>query len=65
MASQPEVPPLREVLGGWEFESFIFAYADKRLLQDVTLNLTHGQKLGIAGENGSGKSTLVNLLFCL
>ena len=33
------------------------------MLQDVSLNLPRGQKLGIAGESGSGKSTLVNLLF--
>ena len=40
-----------------------FTYGDRPVLQDITLDLPRGHKLGVAGESGSGKSTLVNLLF--
>ena len=42
-----------------------FAYPDKpdqAVLHDITINLRHGEKLGIVGKSGSGKSTLVGLL---
>ena len=63
VASKPEAQPLREFRDSLAFESVSFAYADKPVLQELTLALRRGQKLGIAGESGSGKSTLVNLLF--
>ncbi|MEN9572887.1 MAG: hypothetical protein RL514_742 [Verrucomicrobiota bacterium] len=63
VASKPSAQPLREFRDSLAFESVSFAYADKPVLQDVTLTLRRGQKLGIAGESGSGKSTLVNLIF--
>ncbi len=40
-----------------------FNYGGRPVLQDLTLDLPRGHKLGVAGESGSGKSTLVNLLF--
>lgn len=63
VASKPAAQPLREFRDSLAFESVSFAYADKPVLQEVTLALRRGQKLGIAGESGSGKSTLVNLIF--
>ncbi len=44
-------------------ENVGFAYGEKPVLRNITLNIPRGFKLGIAGESGSGKSTLVNLLF--
>lgn len=35
------------------------------VLRDFTLNIPHGQKVGICGRTGSGKSTLVNAIFQL
>src|SRR5829696_8082056 len=45
------------------FENVNFSYGERPVLQNVSLTIPCGFKLGIAGESGSGKSTLVNLLF--
>jgi len=45
-----------------ELERISFKYAEKRVLQDVTLTVARGEFFGILGPNGSGKSTLLNLI---
>lgn len=37
-------------------------YGTKQLLDDVTLYLNAGEKIGIIGVNGTGKSTLLKIL---
>ena len=37
-------------------------YADAKILDDVTVNVYRGDKVGIVGPNGSGKSTLLKTL---
>jgi ATP-binding cassette, subfamily B, bacterial MsbA len=44
------------------FENVTFAYEDRVVIQDFTLVIPRGARVGIAGASGSGKSTLVNLL---
>lgn len=44
-------------------DNLTFSYATHPVLQNFSLSIPKGLKLGIAGESGSGKSTLVNLLF--
>ncbi len=64
----PSAAPLKGATG--EFAPLItlddcrFRYDNKKrwLLQDMTLGVSLGSRIGILGKNGSGKSTLVNLL---
>lgn len=39
-----------------------YAFGDKPIFTDFSLDLTQGEKYAIIGESGSGKSTLVNIL---
>ncbi|RFA31741.1 hypothetical protein CAI16_20160 [Virgibacillus dokdonensis] len=42
--------------------SVVFHYPEKKVLDNVSLKLQKGQKLGIVGESGGGKSTLIRTL---
>jgi ABC-type multidrug transport system fused ATPase/permease subunit len=59
--AQPK--PLKNFEREIRFENVSFSYGERPVLQNVSLTIPRGFKLGIAGESGSGKSTLVNLLF--
>lgn len=54
-----------EVAGALEFENVTIAYKEglKPALQDVTLSIRAGERIGICGRSGSGKSTLLLALF--
>jgi subfamily B ATP-binding cassette protein MsbA len=54
--------PLPQFKQGIAFESVTFAYGEKPALDNISVTLPRGCKLGIAGESGAGKSTMVNLL---
>ncbi|HXJ60162.1 MAG TPA: ABC transporter ATP-binding protein [Verrucomicrobiae bacterium] len=45
------------------FENVAFAYGDRLVLNDFTLAIPRGWRLGLAGPSGCGKTTLLNLLF--
>ncbi|MDX1565486.1 MAG: ABC transporter ATP-binding protein [Phycisphaeraceae bacterium] len=46
----------------FENVSFVYPNAHDPALQDVNLQVSHGQTCAIVGTNGSGKTTLLNLL---
>lgn len=59
----PEPKPLPGFREALVFDNVTFAYGEDPVLQNLSLTVPRGFKLGVAGESGSGKSTLVNLLF--
>lgn len=51
------------IKGDVEFKNIKFAYIDDNyVLNDLSLTVTAGKKIGIVGHTGSGKSSLMNLL---
>ena len=60
---EPEHPvPLPGFRQEIRFDKVTFSYEDKPVLQDFSLRIPRGARVGIAGVSGSGKSTVVNLL---
>lgn len=61
--SAPSARAIDSVEGRIEFQSVSFAYPNgRRVLDDVSLIIEPGTKVGILGPTGSGKSTLLSLL---
>ncbi|GGH28960.1 ATP-binding cassette, subfamily B [Cribrihabitans marinus] len=62
----PDAGELSVAGGEIEFDSIAFAYGrDIGGVQDISLTVRPGEKLGIVGASGAGKSTLVSLLIRL
>jgi ATP-binding cassette subfamily F protein 3 len=76
LARLPEIAPLHLEEGfEWEFavpaklprplltlEHVGAGYGDRRVLHDVSLDVSPGDRIGILGRNGAGKSTLMRVL---
>ena len=59
----PEALELDGVEGDVAFENVYFSYAaDKKLIENLNLNVKAGQRIAIVGPTGCGKTTLINLL---
>lgn len=55
----------RRLQSDLEFRNVSFAYPDQPdqlILDDVSLRVTKGEKIGVVGRSGEGKSTLIKLL---
>ena len=60
---RPGAPDLKVDRGEIRFDAIRFHYGKgKGVLEDLTLTIRPGEKVGIVGRSGAGKSTLVNLL---
>ena len=58
-------PPLDIRHGEVSFDHVGFSYGDLPAIQDFTLTIAPGEKIGLVGPSGAGKSTLVNLFLRL
>lgn len=59
----PHAVPLRVQRGEVRFEGLKFSYGGKRrVIEDFSLVIRPGEKIGLVGRSGAGKSTVVNLL---
>ncbi|MBQ3078935.1 MAG: ABC-F type ribosomal protection protein [Clostridia bacterium] len=45
-----------------EAKNLSVSYGDQTVLNDISLSLYDGDRIGLVGENGAGKSTLINTL---
>ncbi|HEV1283663.1 MAG TPA: ABC transporter ATP-binding protein [Bryobacteraceae bacterium] len=64
LVEDADAPAPERLTQGIRFEHVSFTYpgTEKRVLDDVNLDLKPGAVVAIVGENGAGKSTLVKLL---
>ena len=64
----PDARPLNVQQGKIEFRSIVFNYdkvSEEKIsgvIENLTLTVQPGEKIGVVGRSGAGKSTLVNLL---
>lgn len=58
----PNAPDLNMRNGGIEIRNVTFKYGKKKILDDLSLSIKPGEKVGLVGPSGAGKTTLVNLL---
>ena len=66
VVDRPGAVPLQVNRGEVRFEHLSFGYAaDKPVVQDFSLTIRPGEKIGLVGRSGAGKSTIVNLLLRL
>jgi ATP-binding cassette subfamily B multidrug efflux pump len=67
VVDRPDARPLAVSRGEIRFEHLGFAYGAtgpnaRRVIDDFSLTIRPGEKIGVVGRSGAGKSTLVNLL---
>jgi ATP-binding cassette subfamily B multidrug efflux pump len=59
----PDAVPLKVPRGEVRFERVSFAYGGKnKVIDNLSLHIRAGEKIGLVGRSGAGKSTVVNLL---
>ena len=63
LVDKPDARPLHVTRGEIRFEHVGFHYGRKSgIIDDLSLTIAPGEKVGLVGRSGAGKSTLVNLL---
>jgi ATP-binding cassette subfamily B multidrug efflux pump len=63
LTDRPDAQPLAVTSGVIQFEGVRFHYGRERgVIEEFSLAIAAGEKVGLVGPSGAGKSTLVNLL---
>jgi ATP-binding cassette subfamily B multidrug efflux pump len=63
VTDREQAVPLRVARGEIRFEHVRFHYGgEKRVIEDLSLVIKPGERIGLVGRSGAGKSTVVNLL---
>ena len=67
LVDRPSARPLAVTRGAIEFDAVRFAYGQpepgrRRVLDELSLRVAPGERLGLVGRSGAGKTTLMNLL---
>jgi ATP-binding cassette subfamily B multidrug efflux pump len=63
LVDQPDAPPLLVEQGHIRFENISFHYGKPGgVIEQLSLDIAPGERVGLIGRSGAGKSTLVNLL---
>jgi len=62
IVDKPNAPDLIVNKGMIEFKHVVFGYRNRPVLEDLSLRIKPGERVGIVGASGAGKTTLVNLL---
>ena len=63
VVDRPDARPLVVTRGDIRFEHVNFGYGGRNLvIDDLSLHIKHGEKIGLVGRSGAGKSTIVGLL---
>ncbi|CAG1006137.1 Putative multidrug export ATP-binding/permease protein [Burkholderiales bacterium] len=63
VVDRPDARPLDVRHGDIRFEHVSFAYGGRtHVIDDLSLHIRPGEKIGLVGRSGAGKSTVVNLL---
>ena len=63
VVDRKDAPPLQVPRGEIHFDRVHFAYGGSRtVIEDFSLHIRPGEKIGLVGRSGAGKSTIVNLL---
>ncbi len=63
VTDNPDAQPLQVTRGDIRLEHVSFAYGgETKVLDNLSLHIRPGEKIGLVGRSGAGKSTVVNLL---
>ena len=63
VTDRADAKPLTVTRGDIRFEHVRFAYGgETKVIDDISLHIRPGEKIGLVGRSGAGKSTIVNLL---
>jgi ATP-binding cassette subfamily B multidrug efflux pump len=62
VVDRPDARPIAVSRGEIAFDAVSFSYGAAPVIENLSLHIRAGEKIGLVGRSGAGKSTIVNLL---